>query len=163
MRFHRLAMFVGAFAVVACGPGKERPPATDQPATPPAGAPATVGTATPATATGQTHVVRMVGDERGFRYEPQSITIRQGDAIRWEMISGAPHNVAFDPAQIPEPARAQINANMEGRVADLSSPMMMNVGENYTISFANVPAGTYPYFCTPHLAMGMTGTIVVQP
>jgi plastocyanin len=32
----------------------------------------------------------------------------------------------------------------------------------YTISFANVPAGSYPFFCTPHLAMGMTGTITVK-
>jgi plastocyanin len=159
MRFHGLALVLSAFALTACGPS-DSPPA-DQPATPAGGSP-TVGEATAAPATGQTHVVRMVGDDRGFRYEPQTITIRQGDAIRWDMISGAPHNVQFDPAALPEAARSQINANMEGRVMELTSPMMMNTGESYTISFANVPPGSYPYFCTPHLAMGMTGTINVQ-
>jgi plastocyanin len=30
------------------------------------------------------------------------------------------------------------------------------------MSFAGAPKGTYRYFCTPHLAMGMKATITVQ-
>jgi len=44
----------------------------------------------------------------------------------------------------------------------MTSPMLVNVGDTYTASFGNVPPGTYHYYCTPHLALGMKGTIVVQ-
>jgi plastocyanin len=39
---------------------------------------------------------------------------------------------------------------------------MMNPEEAYTISFAGVPAGKYPYHCLPHLAMNMKGVITVE-
>jgi plastocyanin len=30
------------------------------------------------------------------------------------------------------------------------------------VSFANAPAGTYKYFCAPHLPLGMKAAIQVQ-
>ena len=51
---------------------------------------------------------------------------------------------------------------MSGTMGQLIGPLLMNAGETYTVSFAGVPAGTYKYFCTPHLAMNMRGTITVQ-
>jgi len=38
----------------------------------------------------------------------------------------------------------------------------MNSGESITVSFGNIKAGTYPFHCTPHLAMNMKGTVTVQ-
>jgi plastocyanin len=113
-------------------------------------------------ATGQTHTVRMLGDAQGYRFDPANITIRRGDAVKWVMISGAPHNVQFDPSGIPSGAQAQLTANMPNQATPLGSPMMVNANEEYTVSFAGVPAGTYNYTCTPHLAMNMRGTVVVQ-
>lgn len=130
-------------------------------ATPPAGQPATGATGAQA-ATGQTHTVRMVGDAQGYRFEPASITIKQGDAVKWVFVSGGPHNVAFDANGIPSGAQAQLSANMPNQQGPLSSPMMMNVNEEYTVSFAGLPAGTYNYVCTPHLAMNMKGVVTVQ-
>src|SRR5436853_4902627 len=78
------------------------------------------------------------------------------------MVSGGAHNVAFDPAQISAAAKAQLSANMQQQVSELSSPMMMNPNETYTISFGKIPPGKYPYHCTPHLALGMKGTITVE-
>lgn len=130
-------------------------------ATPPAGQPATGATGAQA-ATGQTHTVRMVGDAQGYRFEPASITIKQGDAVKWVFVSGGPHNVAFDANGIPSGAQAQLSANMPNQQGPLSSPMMMNVNEEYTVSFAGLPAGTYNYVCTPHLAMNMKGIVTVQ-
>jgi plastocyanin len=104
----------------------------------------------------------MVGDAQGYRFDPAQLTIKAGDGVKWEMVSGGPHNVAFDPAKVPAAAKAQLMANMTNQMGELSSQMFMNVGENYTISFANIPAGTYDYVCTPHLMNGMTGTITVQ-
>jgi len=131
------------------------------PATPPAGQPATGATGAQQP-TGQTHTVRMVGDAQGYRYEPATITIKRGDAVKWVMVSGAPHNVDFDENGIPAGAATQLAANMPNNAGGLASPMMMNPNEEYTVSFAGVPAGNYPYVCVPHLAMNMRGTVTVQ-
>jgi plastocyanin len=120
------------------------------------------GAAAAQPATGQTHTVRMVGDASGYRFEPANITIKRGDAVKWVMVSGGPHNVQFDPNGIPAGAQAQLTANMPNQSTPLGSPMMMNPNEEYTVSFAGVPAGAYNYTCTPHLAMNMKGTVAVQ-
>ncbi len=129
-------------------------------ATTPAATPAAAGTLAPIT--GATHEVRMVFENNEYKFVPANITIKAGDGIRWIMVSGAPHNVAFDPANIPANVRPQLTANMPNQIGELSGPMMINPNETYTISFANVPAGTYNYFCTPHLAMNMRGVVTVQ-
>jgi plastocyanin len=128
-------------------------------ATPSAGQPTAGGAQQ---ATGQTHTVRMVGDAQGYRFEPATITVKRGDAVKWLMVSGGPHNVAFDANGIPSGAQTQLSANMPNQQGPLSSPMMMNANEEYTVSFAGVPAGTYNYVCTPHLAMNMKGVVTVQ-
>jgi plastocyanin len=132
--------------------------------TPPAGQPPAGGAAAGGAqaATGQTHTVRMVGDAQGYRFEPATITVKRGDAVKWVMVSGGPHNVAFDANGIPSGAQTQLSANMPNQQGPLSSPMMMNANEEYTVSFAGVPAGTYNYICTPHLAMNMKGVVTVQ-
>jgi plastocyanin len=128
----------------------------------PAGTPTTPGQ-TAAPITGETHEVRMLQDPQGnYRFDPADLTIKSGDGVKFVMVSGGPHNVAFDPAQIPASAKAQLSANMQQQVSELSSPMMMNPNETYTISFGQIPPGKYEYHCTPHLAMGMKGTITVQ-
>ena len=47
-------------------------------------------------------------------------------------------------------------------MSPLASPLLSAEGASYTISLEGVPAGTYPFFCMPHMAAGMKGTIVVQ-
>ena len=163
MRFNRLALVVSTIAFAACGGGETNTATTDTAAAAvPAGAAGTAGSAAAMPATGTTHVVRMLGDAQGYRFDPANITVKQGDAIRFDMVSGAPHNVAFNPADIPADVKPQLSANMPNQMTELSSPMMMNQGENYTISFAGIKPGSYNYHCTPHLAMNMRGVITVQ-
>lgn len=151
---------VATFAVfAACGGGDQAAETTaDTTATPAVEAAA----ATATEVTGTTHVVQMLGDEKGYRFEPANITIKTGDAIRFEMVSGGPHNVAFDAATLSPEAKAALIAGLPNPMAELSSQMFLNPGESVTINFANVPAGSYEYVCTPHLAMGMKGVITVQ-
>jgi plastocyanin len=104
----------------------------------------------------------MLGDATGYRFSPTSLTIKRGDAVRWTMVSGGPHNVNFWPDSIPAGAQAALSTNMPGQIAPLSGPLLINPNQTYTISFANVPAGTYKYYCTPHLALGMKAAIQVQ-
>ena len=139
----------------------------DTSAAPAAAAPSTTtpapgGTATMAAITGTTHEVKMVGDAQGYRFEPANITVKAGDGIKFTMVSGGPHNVAFDPAVIPADVQGQLDANISEKMGQLSSALKMNAGESITVSFANIKAGKYPFFCTPHLALGMKGEITVQ-
>jgi plastocyanin len=165
MRFKGLAFAIGAFALVACGGGGEKAADTtakaDTTAAPPATpAPAATGTAAPIT--GTTHEVKMVGDDKGYRFEPATLTIKAGDGIKFTNVSGGPHNVAFDPATVAAAAKTQLAANMPNPMAELSGPLLTQPNEAYTISFGGIPAGDYEAHCTPHLAMNMKMKITVQ-
>lgn len=171
MRFYGIAVLAGAVVLGACG-GEKQPvadttAATTTPSTATttdtsAAAAGAAGAVAAAPATGTTHEVKMIGDAKGYRFEPADITIKQGDAVKWIMVSGGPHNVAF--LNLTDPTtKAQLNANMPGQhMAEDSSPLLMNPNEGYTVSFAKIPPGKYDYDCTPHAAMGMKGSITVQ-
>jgi plastocyanin len=166
MRFNGMALIASAFVLGACGGGDKTGTTTDS-ATANTAAPATTttpaaGAVAKAPATGKTWEVKMIGDGTTYKFEPADITIKAGDNIKWIMVSGGPHNVAFDPAEVMAAAKPQLMANMDNQMSELSGPLLSNANEVYEISFANVPAGKYNYHCTPHLAMNMKGTITVQ-
>jgi plastocyanin len=128
----------------------------------PSAASSTTPSAAAAPATGATHDVQMLGDATGYRFSPATVTIKRGDAVRFTNVSGGPHNVTFWPDSLPAGAQGQLSANMPTQMAALSGPLMVTPNQTYTVSFANVPAGAYKYFCTPHLALGMKAVIQVQ-
>lgn len=165
MRFNSVVLMAAAVAMSACGGGGDGAGSntgaagnTATASTPAGGGAAATGTAMPVT--GTWHEVRMLGDEKGYRYDPVDITIKAGDGIRWTMVSGAPHNVAFQ--NVAADARAQLSANMPNQLTDLSSPMLLNANEKYEMSFAGVKPGKYDYICTPHIANNMRGSVTVQ-
>jgi plastocyanin len=164
MQFKSFALVASAFVFAACGSKGEEAPAaeaTPAPAAEAAAAAPVAGAAAPIT--GTTHEIKMIGDEKGYRFEPANLTIKAGDAIKYVFVSGGPHNVAFDGSTLAADVKAQLDANFgPAKMAELSSNMFMAAGESITISFGNIPAGTYNYNCTPHLAMGMKGVITVQ-
>jgi len=163
MRFNGLVLATAVVALSACGGGDQGGTA-DTTAAATAGqttaATPTTGTGTAAAVTGTWHEVKMVGDEKGYRFDPADITIKAGDGVRWVMVSGGPHNVQFQ--NVAADARAQLSANMPNQLADLTSPMFMNPNEKYEVSFANVKPGKYDYLCQPHIANNMRGSITVQ-
>jgi plastocyanin len=163
MRVSVATLLASAVAFVACGGGdakSDTAATTDSAAvTPPPTTP--MGTVAAAPITGTTHEIRMVGDAQGYRYEPASITVKAGDGIKFVMISGGPHNVAFDPATIPPDVKDQLFANMPASM-DGSSPLLVNPNESWTLSLGSIKPGKYPFHCTPHLAMNMKGEITVQ-
>jgi len=175
MRFFGLALTVSAMCLSACA-GGDKSNATDtagvvvDTSTPPAAAPSAApaaapasGSATMAAVTGTTHEVKMIGDAKGYRFEPANLTVKAGDGIKFTVVSGGPHNVAFDPATVPADQKAQLDANMgTDKMGELSSALKTNPGESVTVSLGNIKAGKYPFHCTPHLALGMKGEITVQ-
>ncbi len=165
MRFYGLTLLASAAVLGACGGGGEKAADTSKAnAAPPAAAAPVAGAATkaPMPATGDTTTIKMIGDDKGYHFVPADVTIKQGGAVKFVMITGGPHNVAFDPTTTPAGGKDQLNANMTGQLSELSSPMLLNPNEAYTISFAGVAPGKYDFHCTPHLQMGMKGSITVQ-
>jgi plastocyanin len=174
MRFYELAVAVGVITLGACAGGEKKPADTTHVAvdtssttTATTGSSTTTGAVTGAVTmapiTGKTQTVNMVGDAKGYRFEPANFTIKQGDGVKFVVVSGGPHNVAFDPATIPPDVKGQLDANMgTDKMGELSSNMKMNPGESVTVSFGNIKPGQYPFHCVPHLALNMKGLITVK-
>ena len=86
-----------------------------------------------------------------WRFEPDNITVRPGDTIRWVQDDIVPHNVEFKSV----PSGADLGDAMLG-------PFLFTKGEAYELvvdeRFAD---GTYEYSCTPHDPLGMKATLTV--
>ncbi len=136
--------------------GQSAPPDEVQPpAGPPAPAPSQGSV-------GAVHEVRMVGDANGYRFEPSTLTITTGDAVRFIVISGEPHNVVFDGAGLSSATQTQLDRNFSERSGPLATAMLNEAGEAVTVSFSAMPEETYSYSCSVHDGTGMRGTITVQ-
>ncbi|HKG92590.1 MAG TPA: plastocyanin/azurin family copper-binding protein [Gemmatimonadaceae bacterium] len=175
MRLNGLALVASALVLAACGGGDKGNTDTGAAAATPAattptttdtgaakGAAPAGGTAAAAPVTGAMKTVNMVGDDKGYRFEPAKITVKAGDGIDFKFVSGGPHNVAADES-VPADVKAQLDANMQGeKVAPAASRMLMAAGDDVKLSFANVKPGTYKIICQPHAAMNMTMDVTVQ-
>lgn len=182
MRFTGMVA-AGALVLGACGGGGDKnasagsadtskmatPAASSTPAaTPAAGAATTAPAGTPAPITGKTWDLKMVGDAKGYRFEPATLTIKVGDGVKFTNVSGGPHNVAVNSE--PPDSKAQLDANMPAqtgagpaaKLGELSGPLLVAPNDTYTVSFAGVGPGKYGFNCTPHLALGMKGEITVK-
>jgi plastocyanin len=152
-----------AVVIVACGGEKKAEEqttrATAQPEQPAAPAPATP------IAGGATHEVKMLLAGNAYIYEPNKLTIKSGDVIKFVSASGGAHNVQFYPDSIPAntpgPIKALAAAPPE-KGGTIVSESMKTEGESFELSFAGAPAGTYKFFCAPHHALGMVGEVTVQ-
>ena len=178
MRLNGLVLVASAVVLAGCSSGSggsdktassgETTPAPAPAATAGAATTPAAGTATPLPITGKTWEVKMINDQTGYRFEPATLTIKVGDGVKFVNAAGGPHNVAFN--TLPDASKGQLDANMPSqtsagpaaKIGELSGPLMVNIGDAYTVSFAGVKPGTYEMNCTPHLAMNMRGTITVQ-
>jgi plastocyanin len=88
-------------------------------------------------------------------FSPASITITVGQTVRWRNQSAFPHSATGDPAKANDPANVQLPSG----AAAFDSGVLAAGGE-FTHTFT-VP-GQYRYFCIPHEAQGMVGTITVN-
>jgi len=98
----------------------------------------------PTIAFAATHTV-MVGTA-GTNFDPVNVDVAPGDTIEWVHVSGS-HTVT---SGTPCTADGRFNQTL---------PSGGSV--NYVVPMAE-PDGVIPYFCIPHCASGMTGTITVQ-
>jgi plastocyanin len=93
----------------------------------------------------------------GFHhFEPASVRVRAGQAVRWDNKSLIWHTVTDDPSLAKEANHAAVPPG-----ADAFDSGKVKPGQSYSRTFA-VP-GTYRYFCRPHENHGMVGQIEVEP
>ena len=96
------------------------------------------------------------------RFEPSEIEISPGDSVAFVLVSGAPHNVAFDSTALSPASRAPLRVAVHDAIMPFAGPLLLKEGERYVMSFAGVPAGRYPFFCMPHVSVSMRGVVVVR-
>ncbi|NJP76280.1 plastocyanin [Streptomyces sp. AA8] len=75
-----------------------------------------------------------------FRFVPQTLTVNVGDTVTWINNSGSTHTTTSDALLWDLP----VGPGQASRAVPFNTP------------------GTFPYHCTPHAGLGMTGTITVQ-
>ncbi len=114
----------------------------------------TLSAARPRLAT--SHDVRLSGN----RFTPSEIRVAPGDTIRFRNGMGGPHNIQFMPESISVAAQGILNNAMKDRILPLTSPMFLTEGETYELVVPKLPAGRYPFLCSPHWA-NMRGALVV--
>lgn len=155
-----IGLVAGAGLVLAACGGGEKAPAADSTAAAPAAT--TAAPAAPA-AGGATHDINMVLEGTTYKFVPAELTIKAGDKVVFHNVSGGPHNVQFFADSIPAGAKAGLDANMPGdKLGELNGPLLTDPNATYEVSFAGLTAGEYKFTCTPHMAMGMKGKIIVQ-
>lgn len=87
--------------------------------------------------------VKMGSDNGMLKFVPETVTIKEGDTVKWENNKMSPHNVVFE------------NASDKSHKNLVFSP-----GESYESTFNE--AGEYSYYCQPHRGAGMVGKVIVQ-
>ncbi len=90
-----------------------------------------------------THTVTQVN----LTFSPSSITIEKGDTVVWQWTSG-PHTVTSGTGPSAADAGALFDAPLDG--------------SHTTFQHTFNDAGTVPYYCTFHVSLGMTGTVIVH-
>jgi plastocyanin len=89
-----------------------------------------------------------------LRFEPANLTVAKGTTVIWRNSSQTVHTVTDDPGKASNKADAALPSG-----AQAWDSGNLNPGQMFSHTF-DTP-GTYKYFCIPHEAAGMTGTIVV--
>jgi len=88
-------------------------------------------------------------------FEPETVTVTAGETVEWRNVSEVRHTVTADPAEAAYSGSAHLPEGAEPFDSGFVEP-----GDSWQHTF-EVP-GTYDYFCIPHEATGMRGTVVVE-
>jgi len=106
------------------------------------------------------HVV----DVRAVAFEPQELTVSAGDTVAFAHRAGEAHTVVAYEDGIPGGAEYWASGGFDSESAARegweNGEGAVQSGQSYVHTFET--AGEHEYFCTPHEAAGMTGTIVVE-
>jgi plastocyanin len=103
---------------------------------------------TPAIA--ETYTVKMGSDSGLLQFEPNTLSVKKGDTVKWVNNKMSPHNVVFDSTKVAEASATKMS----------HKNLVFSAGESYETTFSE--PGEYPYYCEPHRGAGMAGKIIVK-
>jgi plastocyanin len=84
------------------------------------------------------------------KWEPGNVTVPVGGTVTFKIAGGPPH-----PVKSGTPPSGDTSFD----TSKCQIPQMSKVGDSCKVTFTK--AGSYPFFCEVHFALGMTGTITV--
>lgn len=96
-----------------------------------------------------------VGMTNMMSYTPDTVRVAVGETVRWENSSDVMHTVTADPDEALKDKSVELP---EGAAPFHSG----NLNPEDTFQYTFEAAGTYRYFCIPHEAAGMKGTVIVS-
>lgn len=103
-------------------------------------------------------------DMNAVAFDPEQLTVQQGDTVAWQHAAGEPHNVVAYEEEIPEAADYWASGGFDSESAARegweNGVGAVQEGQSYVKTFET--PGEHGYFCVPHEAAGMVGTIVVE-
>ena len=99
------------------------------------------------------HVVIEMNDQ--MQFAPANLTILAGQTVTWRNAGAMVHTSTCDPAMAQRPEHAVLPDGAEPWDSGL-----IRKGESWSHTFD--VAGEYAYFCTPHEAGGMIGSLTVE-
>ncbi|HEV3495512.1 MAG TPA: plastocyanin/azurin family copper-binding protein [Actinomycetes bacterium] len=86
------------------------------------------------------------------KWEPANATVRPGGTVTFEITGGVTHPVSSGDG-------SDLQGDDRFDASDCTLEKMSKVGDSCQVEFPR--AGTYPYFCQVHAALGMKGVITV--
>jgi plastocyanin len=96
-------------------------------------------------------------------YDPPQVTVSAGDTVVWKNTSSRAHTVTAYQGSYPDGAEYWATGGYESQDAAVEAWPPgggLDGSETYEHTF-EIP-GTYEYYCIPHEASGMLGTVVVE-
>jgi plastocyanin len=100
-------------------------------------------------------------------FDPAEITVDVGTTVTWETVGDVGHSVTAYEDEIPDGAEYFASGGFDSEQAardnyEAGNPDSGDVpsGETYEHTFET--AGEYGYFCIPHEAQDMVGTVTVE-
>lgn len=91
-----------------------------------------------------------------LRFQPERITVQQGDTVEWRNPSDYVHTVTANSELAADAAHVQLPQQAEPFHSG-------NIRPGGTFRHTFEQPGTYQYVCLPHEDQGMIGTVIVEP
>lgn len=112
--------------------------------------------AEPVAAQSSSKPAAVVGMTNTLKFKPDTVQIQAGETVRWENTSIVVHTVTAD----PEEATLEESVRLPEGASPFDSG---NMDPEATFEYTFEVPGTYRYFCIPHEATKMYGTVIVKP
>ncbi|WP_134670717.1 DUF5059 domain-containing protein [Halorussus marinus] len=106
------------------------------------------------------HVVEMTA----VSFDPAELTVERGDTVAFAFAEGEPHSITAYEDDLPEGADYWASGGFDDQAAAEAGwengKGAVQSGQAYVRTFE--ATGTHEYFCIPHEAAGMVGSVVVE-